>query len=226
MTSPPWTLLSGLISALVAAMVPGPTLQIPGYCEITSPAEGEAVGGIVSVVGSAYHPSFAQYDLWFSYVDDITGTWFPLSEDLSTPVRQGRLGLWDTTSISDGDYTLRLRVWLTDGSAFTAIVKGVQVRNAVPQPLQLGTIPFEAEPVAPSPAPSPAPVVEERIVQKQHVEPAGVTEALLAGGAAGAAALGLLAGYVGLRDCPRLSGVRRRGRRQAASSVQGRKQDP
>jgi hypothetical protein len=98
---------------------------------INSPQAGDALQGVVTVVGSSNLSGFASAQLSFSYIDDPTDTWF-LIATLSQPVLDQTLVNWDTTSISDGNYTLRLRVILTDGSTHDVLVPGLRVRNYTP----------------------------------------------------------------------------------------------
>ncbi len=101
---------------------------------ITSPSDGQVVQGQVQVNGVTDIPNFASAELDFGYDSDPTGTWFTIQSGLQ-PAAGGLLATWDTTTVSDGDYVLRLRVLLLDGSAQDALVK-VKVRNytAVPTP--------------------------------------------------------------------------------------------
>jgi hypothetical protein len=135
-----------------------------GLIQITSPSSGEAISGVVTITGSATHEDFLGYDLAFAYADNPTGTWFPLGEPVQAPVAAGRLGLWDTTGITDGDYSLRLRVWLQDGTALVTQVEGLRVRNRIPietsTPAPTATPGATSSPTprpAPEPAPTPAP---------------------------------------------------------------------
>ncbi|MDZ4158471.1 MAG: hypothetical protein U1B80_01660, partial [Anaerolineaceae bacterium] len=43
------------------------------------------------------------------------------------------LGIWDTTTITDGDYRLRVLVRLTDGRQLTTEVPSLRVRNYTPK---------------------------------------------------------------------------------------------
>jgi len=82
---------------------------------ITSPAPGDVLRGQVNIIGSTNIPDFVSAQLDFSYASDTTGTWFPI-QALSQSVFDSPLYTWDTTTVSDGDYTLRLRVFQADGS--------------------------------------------------------------------------------------------------------------
>jgi hypothetical protein len=100
---------------------------------ISSPSEGQIAQGKVVVSGSVAGLGFSSYELSFSYNDDPTQTWFILTTS-SLPVFESQLGTWDTTTLTDGDYTLRLRVFLLDGTVQETTVSGLRVRNytAVP----------------------------------------------------------------------------------------------
>lgn len=162
--------------------------QVTGYAEITAPQTGGVVSQIVTLTGTADHPWFQAYDLAFAYQDNPTGTWFPIGEPVQTPVADGRLGIWDTTTIADGIYALRLRVWLQDGTVLTALVEDVRVRNYLPveTPTPAATALPTPIPVTPSPSPTswPTPTATP--------EPAGLAQARAAlNGGALAAVVGL-----------------------------------
>ena len=100
---------------------------------ITSPVPDELLRGQVTITGKVDVPTFLSAQLDFAYASDETGTWFPL-QALSQPVFDSPLYTWDTTSITDGDYILRLRVFTADGGAQEVTVP-VKVQNdAVPTP--------------------------------------------------------------------------------------------
>ena len=106
---------------------------------VTSPAPNEALRGEVNIIGSTDAPNFVSAQLDFAYASDITpvggqaGTWFPL-ETLSQPVFDSPLYTWDTTSISDGDYILRLRVFISDGTVQEVTVPITLLNDSVPTP--------------------------------------------------------------------------------------------
>ncbi len=95
---------------------------------IDSPQPGEALQGQVVVNGTTDLEGFQSYEVSFAYQADATSTWFPLYSG-STPVKEGALATWDTTTISDGVYRLRVMVYLSDGRAVQTVVSGLRVRN-------------------------------------------------------------------------------------------------
>src|SRR5689334_21458541 len=90
--------------------------QDPPPVAITSPVPEEWLRGQVTVTGKIDVPSFASAQLEFAYASNPTGTWF-LIQAFSQPVGDSTLAVWDTTTITDGDYSLRLRVNLEDGTS-------------------------------------------------------------------------------------------------------------
>jgi hypothetical protein len=115
--------------------------------QITSPTDGQYVQGQLPIKGTTDVPNFASAELDFAYASDPAPTWFTI-QTASTPVNDQIISIWDTTAITDGDYLLRLRVTLTDGST-QDVMQTVKVRNYTPLP-------------SPTPAATvtPVPVVE------------------------------------------------------------------
>jgi hypothetical protein len=124
--------------------------QAPGFADISRPEEGEILRGVVTIEGSAAHPAFISYELSFAYDPNPTNTWFPIVDDVQIPVTDGRLGLWDTTSITDGDYQLRLYVILENDSRLEAYARGLRIRNTTSTELQ--EAPEEPAITTPTPA--------------------------------------------------------------------------
>ena len=119
---------------------------------IRFPTSGSALQGVVTIEGRAEHPDFAYYELSFAYADLSSPTWFLISERSNTPVSSGPLGLWDTTGIIDGNYHLRLEVFLSDGTTLTALVENLRIRNTTP--VETDTPAPVVETLTPSPVPA------------------------------------------------------------------------
>ncbi len=98
---------------------------------ITSPQNGQVIRGQVEILGAMNVPDFASAELAFGFSDSIEA-WFTI-QTFSQPVVDSPLAVWDTTSVTDGDYELRLRVTLQDGSVQDVIISGVQIRNDSPE---------------------------------------------------------------------------------------------
>jgi hypothetical protein len=97
------------------APLPTPTLPVLPLvlAEIQGPLDGDILAGLASITGTAAGPAFASYSLEVL----IDGIWAPITP--GTPVvftpAVGLLGMWDTTTLPNGVYTLRLLVNGTGG---------------------------------------------------------------------------------------------------------------
>ncbi|MCC7190836.1 MAG: hypothetical protein IT312_19035 [Anaerolineales bacterium] len=109
---------------------------------IASPAADEVLRGEVTIVGSTDVPNFAAAQLDFKYASDAGENWFPLAA-LSQPALESPLFLWNTASVTDGKYILRLRVFLVGGTSQEATVP-ITIQNDAP--LQAPTPSFTATP--------------------------------------------------------------------------------
>jgi hypothetical protein len=131
---------------------------------ISSPTTGQALQGQVAITGTTDIPNFSSAELDFSYTTDVTNTRFTI-QSMTQPIENNLLTSWDTTTISDGDYILLLRVYLTDGTFQDVSVK-VQIRNysALPSPIPTitATLPAIQVPtpmlIIPSSTPTSAPL--------------------------------------------------------------------
>lgn len=124
---------------LVLLFVPWPALAQEGdQVSISSPVEMQFVQGVVTISGSVNALGFSSYEVSFAYENDPTQTWFQLTSS-TLPVIEGELGIWDTTTLTDGDYTLRLQVFLLDGTVQEITVSDVRVRNYTPIPTDTPT---------------------------------------------------------------------------------------
>ena len=99
---------------------------------ITSPLAGDILRGQVTIVGTTDIENFLSAQLDFSYASNPAGNWFAL-QAFSQPAQNSVLTTWDTTSISDGDYILRLRVNLSDGTSQEVTVP-IKIQNDAPLP--------------------------------------------------------------------------------------------
>lgn len=99
---------------------------------IVFPAPGDILSGQVTVTGRTDVPGFVNSQLDFSYASNPTDTWFALQSS-TQPAADAALFIWDTTTITDGEYILRLRVFADDGS-FQEITVPVKVQNDTPIP--------------------------------------------------------------------------------------------
>ena len=99
---------------------------------ITSPAPQEVLRGEVTITGRLDLPSFLSAQLDFAYASNPTDTWFTI-QVFTQPLVDSTLAEWDTTSITDGEYVLRLRANFEDGT-FQEVTVPIQIGNDVPIP--------------------------------------------------------------------------------------------
>ncbi len=139
---------------------------------VTSPAPNELLRGQVTITGRVDLASFVSAQLAFGYASNPTDTWFTI-QTFSPPIVDPNLAVWDTSSITDGDYVLRLRVNLEDGTFQEATVP-IRIGNDVvptptleptatqedtlllPTPFLLAASPTPTEVPRPTPTPVPA----------------------------------------------------------------------
>ena len=119
------------LGAWPAHSLAAPLTQGP-IAAITSPADGQELLGVVTISGSANHPEFDRYEIAFGPEPNPNDAWQVFSTN-QQPVDNNVLGLWDTGSVGDGTYSLRLRVVRKDSNYDEAFVRGLQVVNQQPR---------------------------------------------------------------------------------------------
>lgn len=98
---------------------------------IDSPRPGEALQGQVSIIGTTDIEGIQSFEISFAYQRDDTNTWFLIGQGKGI-FRGQTLAVWDTTTISDGIYRLRIRAFLNDGRTLESVITGLRVRNYTP----------------------------------------------------------------------------------------------
>lgn len=98
---------------------------------ILTPVPGEVLQGLIAIEGDVLGEGLESYELAFSSQEDPTQTWFILARG-ENPVSAGLLGEWDTTTLTDGEYALRLVANFADGERQEFLVSGLRVRNYSP----------------------------------------------------------------------------------------------
>ena len=158
-------LLSLLLSmpVLSQAATPTATATQPSPVVITYPLPGQPLQGDILITGNTQVEGFAAYEISFGYAQDPTSTWFQL-QYATQPVDNGVLAHWDTSTITDGDYALRLVLFVIDGSQTTLFIPGLRVRNYspietdTPTPLPPSATPQPGTPLPPSATPTSTPI--------------------------------------------------------------------
>lgn len=160
-----WLILGAIIWAWIGASVPyHVTAQdTTGSAQITSPKTEDVLFGLVSIQGTASNANMQRYVLEFDLQDNSQEQWFPIAGPITQQVKAGVLGQWNTTTVTDGRYQIRLRVVLRDGTVLSSIVQNLHVTNRQPTSLPTGLpsatlIPPRGSPTA---GPSPTPIIQQ-----------------------------------------------------------------
>jgi hypothetical protein len=128
------SLLSPGSLGLAQGETPAPPAEPTGTTgkpAIQFPLPGQALQGTVSISGTTAIADFQSAEIDFAYADNPLNTWFLIAQS-QAPVDNGELAQWDTTTISDGVYSLRLTVTQIDGSQQSVTINGLRVRNYTP----------------------------------------------------------------------------------------------
>jgi hypothetical protein len=88
------------------------------------------VAGTVAIQGTATHPEFWKYELYYSPM--AIEAWVFIGQVHEGPVSNGQLEIWHTSSVPDGAYRLRLRVVRRDGNYYEYFVRNISVSNTLP----------------------------------------------------------------------------------------------
>ena len=151
--------LIALVTVFSLALLAWPAQAAPpaqdSQAVITSPVDGQEIAGTLTISGSASHPQFTRYELAFGPDPNPKDAWQVFSSN-NQPVANNVLGSWNTTSVADGTYMLRLRVVRKDSNYSEAFVRGLAVRNSQPTK-------------TPTPS-SPAPTFEPEATQAPGVQ--------------------------------------------------------
>jgi len=125
----PTTILEAGAAAAARDFTPVPTMEtenegcLPGSVDIIAPATGDTIQDIVEIIGSADIPNFGFYKFEMAAISDSSWLTIQAGEIIT---QEGRLGYWDTSRLSPGDYALRLVV--TDNQGQSAEPCVIQVR--------------------------------------------------------------------------------------------------
>lgn len=124
--------------------------QVRFEASVQSPLPGEAVQGVVQVIGTTDIRNFEAYELAFAFAGDSTESWFLLAES-DEAIERDVLGEWDTSTLTDGEYKLRLIVTLDGDEPQEILIEGLRVRNY--SPIETNT-PAPTIPAAPGATPT------------------------------------------------------------------------
>ena len=151
-------LLYSILPLRLQAQESTPTTEKPRVY-IIAPIPGQALQGSVPISGRTRLPGFQSAELSFTYQDDPRQTWF-LIKAFGEPVDEGLLTDWDTTTLTDGVYDLRLMVYRDDErQPLEILLPGLRVRNYTP--IETDT---PAPTATPQPGDTPVPTLTPTII--------------------------------------------------------------
>jgi hypothetical protein len=119
LATPTGTISAELATQIALTPLPIPTLGNTSGCVsnklmITSPKPGSEISGSVDLTGTVDIPDFGFYKYEVAPLN--ADTWATIAAN-RTPIDNGSLGQWDTTTLAPGDYQLRLVVVNTQGQS-------------------------------------------------------------------------------------------------------------
>lgn len=128
------------VAWLFVAMVARPAVDVwaaPAGQEarpvIAQPPPDAAVRGVVQIVGTATHPQFQRYELYYApWPVPSDQSWIFIGDAHFNQQPLGLLGTWDSRSVPDGAYALRVRVVKVDGNYLDSDPRRVLVVNTRP----------------------------------------------------------------------------------------------
>jgi len=99
----------------------------PGQINLTGPLNGDLLTGTITLYGTANVPNFGFYTYEIARPGETV--WLPIQVGRQ-PVVNDVLGVWDTATLTAGDYMLRLVVTDNAGNALTPCAIQVRVSAA------------------------------------------------------------------------------------------------
>jgi hypothetical protein len=121
----------GGFGSLESHIFPDKIFQVTERPQVASPVPGDVLMGKVNIKGSTDVLDFQSAEVSFRYEDDSSDAWYLIQQG-SDPVKDGILAIWDTTTIADGTYRLRVSVTLSDNRTAEVIIPNLRVRNYSP----------------------------------------------------------------------------------------------
>lgn len=95
---------------------------------IQSPNNGDVLQGRIDIIGTATGIGFQYAEISFRFQKNDSGSWFLISQ-VGEPKIEGFLTSWDTSTIVDGDYQLKIQAFYEDGHNVESIIDDLRIRN-------------------------------------------------------------------------------------------------
>ncbi len=95
---------------------------------ILSPKDGDVLQGNVVISGTVTGVGLQYADISFQYQDSTSSEWF-LIEQINQVIIDDSMINWETSSVADGNYRLRILAQYSDGHQLEAISQKLRIRN-------------------------------------------------------------------------------------------------
>jgi len=113
-----------VITPIANILSPSDSGCIPNEIILTSPESGQEVSGVVTLVGTVDVDNFGFYK--YEVAQQGTENWATISAGRQI-IENSDVGLWDTSTLTPGDYQLRLEVTDNKGKSYPACIVSVRV---------------------------------------------------------------------------------------------------
>ena len=98
---------------------------------IQSPLDGDFLQGSVQIIGTVTGTGLQTIEISFRYQDSQSQSWFVINKS-TTPVVDDIIATWDTSTIADGVYQIRVLAVFENGREQEEIINNLNVRNYTP----------------------------------------------------------------------------------------------
>jgi hypothetical protein len=162
-------LVSSLWSLSNWQTMAAPAQQQAELAFITFPGDNEVVRGVISITGSAAHPAFDRFQIAYAR-EPVSGNnaWTIIGVERREQIINGELAVWDTRTVPDGSYSLRLRVIRLDGNYGEIEARQIVVANTQPTPTP--TSAEAARPAVPTTTPTPLPPTPTIVIEQPIID--------------------------------------------------------
>jgi hypothetical protein len=95
---------------------------------ILAPGDADVLQGVVTIKGTIAGVGLQRSEVGFRYQDGGSESWFFI-EQINEAIVDAIIAQWDTATIADGTYQLRIIAYYADGHQLETIVNNLRVRN-------------------------------------------------------------------------------------------------
>lgn len=121
-------MIKNLLLIFASFFLLAPSAAVAPAVEISSPQAGQVLQGNVKITGTVLGQGFVSGEVFYAYAQSENATWF-LIGSFTQPVANETMAVWDTSTISDGDYQIKVMVKYQNGGTKETILNPVLVRN-------------------------------------------------------------------------------------------------